>query len=87
CTAEQVRSMDHKPRYDVIVSRAVTTLPEFIRDTKHLVAKGRGRMYYLKGGELADEILPVRNAVRVHELKEVFAEAFFETKKVVEVTL
>lgn len=87
CTAEQVRSMDHKPRYDVIVSRAVTTLPEFIRDTKHLVAKGRGRMYYLKGGELADEILPVRNAVRVYELKEVFAEAFFETKKVVEVTL
>ncbi len=79
--------MDHKPRYDVIVSRAVTTLPEFIRDTKHLVTKGRGRMYYLKGGELADEILPVRNAVRVYELKEVFAEAFFETKKVVEVTL
>ena len=87
CTAEQVRSTDHKARYDVIVSRAVTTLPEFIRDTKHLVAKGQGRMYYLKGGELADEILPVRNNVRVHELKEVFAEPFFETKKVVEVTL
>jgi 16S rRNA (guanine527-N7)-methyltransferase len=44
-------------------------------------------MYYLKGGELADEILPVRNAVRVHELKEVFSEPFFETKKVVEVSL
>jgi 16S rRNA (guanine527-N7)-methyltransferase len=87
CTAEQVRSMDHKARYDVIVSRAVTTLPEFIRDTKHLVPKGQGRMYYLKGGELADEILPVRNAVRVHELKEFFAEEFFATKKVVEVTL
>ena len=87
CTAEQVRSTDHKGRYDVIVSRAVTTLPEFIRDTKHLVAKGQGRMYYLKGGELADEILPVRNNVRVHELKEVFSEPFFETKKVVEVAL
>jgi 16S rRNA (guanine527-N7)-methyltransferase len=87
CTAEQVRSTDHKQRYDVIVSRAVTTLPEFIRDTKHLVTKGQGKMYYLKGGELADEILPVRNAVRVHELKEVFSEPFFETKKVVEVSL
>lgn len=85
CTAEQVRSTDHKGRYDVIVSRAVTTLPEFIRDTEHLVAKGQGRMYYLKGGELADEILPVRNAVRVHELKEFFSEEFFATKKVVEV--
>jgi 16S rRNA (guanine527-N7)-methyltransferase len=87
CTAEQVRSTDHKQRCDVIVSRAVTTLPEFIRDTKHLVTKGQGKMYYLKGGELADEILPVRNAVRVHELKEVFSEPFFETKKVVEVSL
>ncbi|MEZ4740677.1 MAG: 16S rRNA (guanine(527)-N(7))-methyltransferase RsmG [Flavobacteriales bacterium] len=87
CTAEQVRSTDHKGRYDVIVSRAVTTLPEFIRDTKHLVTKGQGKMYYLKGGELADEILPLRNSVRVHELKEVFSEPFFETKKVVEVAL
>lgn len=85
CTAEQVRSTDHKLRYDVIVSRAVTTLPEFIRDTRHLVTKGQGRMYYLKGGELADEILPVRNAVKVHELRKFFSEEFFATKKVVEV--
>ncbi|MBK7297704.1 MAG: 16S rRNA (guanine(527)-N(7))-methyltransferase RsmG [Flavobacteriales bacterium] len=85
CTAEQLRSTDHNMRYDVIVSRAVTTLPEFIRDTKHLVSKGQGRMYYLKGGELADEILPVRQSVRVHELNKVFKEEFFATKKVVEV--
>ncbi len=87
CTAEQVRSMDHQERYDVIVSRAVTTLPEFIRDTKHLVPIRQGAMYYLKGGELADEILPVRNAVKVHELKEFFSGEFFGTKKVVEVRL
>ena len=87
CTAEQVRSTDHKKVYDVIVSRAVTTLPEFIRDTKHLVPKARGRMYYLKGGELADEILPVRNPVRVYELKEFYTEERFATKKVVEVQL
>ena len=62
-------------------------MPEFIRDTKHLVAKGQGHMYYLKGGELADEILPVRNPVRVHELKAFFAGEFFETKKVVEVEI
>jgi 16S rRNA (guanine527-N7)-methyltransferase len=86
-TAEQVRSPEHKGHYDLIVSRAVTTLPEFIRDTKHLVAKGEGRMLYLKGGELADEILPVRNPVRVHELNEHFTEDFFATKKVVEVEL
>lgn len=87
CTAEQVRSTEHRGDYNVIVSRAVTTLPEFIRDTKHLVAKGRGRMYCLKGGELADEILPLRNPVRVHELNKFFSGEFFATKKVVEVGL
>lgn len=87
CTAEQVRSEDHKARYDIIISRAVTTLPEFIRATKHLVTKGQGRMLYLKGGDIMDEIAPVRDRVRVHHLREFFSEEFFETKKVVEVAM
>ncbi len=87
CTAEQVRSEDHKVRYDIIISRAVTTLPEFIRATKHLVPKGEGRMLYLKGGDIMDEIAPVRDRVRVHHLREFFTEEFFETKKVVEVAI
>lgn len=86
-TAEQVRSEDHRQKYDMIVSRAVTTLPEFLKATKHLVQPGVGRMLYLKGGELADEILPVKQPVRVHELAPVFKEEFFATKKVVEVQL
>jgi len=87
CTAEQVRSEGHKQRYDVIVSRAVTTLPEFLRMTKHLVPKGEGKLYYLKGGELADELLPVKQRYRVHELGEFFEEEFFATKKVVELEM
>lgn len=87
CTAEQMRSNDHNGRYDIIISRAVTTLPEFIRATKHLVPKGEGRMLYLKGGDIMDEIAPVRDRVRVHHLREFFTEEFFETKKVVEVRL
>ena len=87
CTAEQVRSTEHRQRYDVIVSRAVSALPEFIRDTKHLVVHGAGRLYALKGGDLADELLPVRQRYRVHELSRVFEEEFFATKKVVEVEL
>jgi 16S rRNA (guanine527-N7)-methyltransferase len=86
-TAEQVRSHDHKARYDFIVSRAVTTLPEFIKATRHLVPKGQGRLFYLKGGELADELRPVRQPIRVTELRDVFREEFFATKKVVEVGL
>lgn len=98
CTAEQVRSEDHKLKYDFIVSRAVTALPEFIRATTHLVHKlprplpplsegWSNGLLYLKGGELADEILPVRQQLRVFELKEHFSEEFFATKKVVAVSL
>jgi 16S rRNA (guanine527-N7)-methyltransferase len=109
CTAEQIRSEDHKSRYDYIVSRAVTTLPEFIRMTKHLIdprspykagthspLPGRGAggvgtlksgILYLKGGELADEILPLKQQVRVYDLMEIYQEEFFETKKVVHVVL
>lgn len=87
CTAEQVRSEDHKQRYDYLVSRAVTTLPEFLRMTRHLVPKGAGELYYLKGGDLADELLPVKQRYRVYDLSEFFEEEFFATKKVVQVTL
>ncbi|MFT3886259.1 MAG: hypothetical protein QM724_12790 [Flavobacteriales bacterium] len=37
-----------------------------------------------KDGELADEVLPVRQPVCVHELSSYFSEEFFATKKVVE---
>lgn len=87
CSAEQVRSEDHRQKYDVIVSRAVTTLPEFLRMTRHLVNKGEGTLYYLKGGELADELLPIKQSYRVFELSEFFEEDFFATKKVVRVEL
>lgn len=97
-TAGQVRSEDHKLKYDFIVSRAVATLPEFIKATKHLVPNTRqtlgkhqepmqSGLLYLKGGELADELRPLRYSVRVTELRDVFREEFFATKKVVEVGL
>jgi 16S rRNA (guanine527-N7)-methyltransferase len=55
--------------------------------TKHLVPKGQGKLYYLKGGELADELLPLKQQYRVYELSEFFEEEFFATKKVVEVEM
>ncbi|HEY0976575.1 MAG TPA: 16S rRNA (guanine(527)-N(7))-methyltransferase RsmG [Flavobacteriales bacterium] len=98
CTAEQVRSEDHKRKYDFIVSRAVTALPDFIRATRHLVPKDprpkeplsddwNTGMLYLKGGQLADEIMPVTQPVRVIDLNEFFPGEFFATKKVVAVSL
>lgn len=96
-TAEQVRSEEHKAKYDFIVSRAVAALPEFIKATKHLVPhrkqslKGdeplRSGILYLKGGELHEELRPLERPVRVTELAGFFEGEFFHTKKVVEVAL
>jgi 16S rRNA (guanine527-N7)-methyltransferase len=55
--------------------------------TKHLVPKGRGKLFYLKGGELADELMPIKQGYRVHALSAFFEEEFFATKKVVEIQM
>lgn len=84
-TAEQVRSEEHHGRYDVIVSRAVTALPDFIKATRHLLGPHAPGIFYLKGGELADEIHGLKH-VKIHALSDHFSGEFFETKKVVHVS-
>lgn len=41
----------------------------------------------LKGGELEREVMPVKHQTIVTDLKDFFSEEFFETKKVVYVTV
>ena len=41
----------------------------------------------LKGGELDNEILPVKHQTIITDLKDYFTEYYFETKKVVYVTI
>lgn len=75
-----------KEKFHFIVSRAVTQMPEFLRWTKgkfekeQMNAKHNG-VLYLKGGDLAEELAGIK--CEIFELKKVFDEPFFETKKVV----
>ncbi|MFZ4547389.1 MAG: 16S rRNA (guanine(527)-N(7))-methyltransferase RsmG, partial [Bacteroidales bacterium] len=83
--AIQLRAEDVKPKFDFIVSRAVTTLPEFInwvsnnlkKESKHTLKNG---ILYLKGGDLAAELAPFKSKSRVYLLSDYFQESFFETK-------
>jgi len=85
CRAEEV-----KQKFDFVVSRAVTTLPDFMRwvegsirkDSKHDLPNG---ILYLKGGDLATELAPLKNKYTIFDLNAYFREEFFETKKVVHV--
>lgn len=81
--AETVPSSFH-----FIVSRAVTTLPEFMIWTRNKIKKESfnklpNGILYLKGGDLSQEIAEVSNPIRLFNLSDYFEEEFFLTKKVV----
>ncbi|MCK5730287.1 MAG: 16S rRNA (guanine(527)-N(7))-methyltransferase RsmG [Draconibacterium sp.] len=90
--AEQVRAEQLKDKYDFVVSRAVTRLPEFIKwiqkniSKKHKNALPNG-ILYLKGGDLTEEITLFKNSIFIQNLSEYFDEEFFETKKIVHLPL
>ncbi len=77
-------------RYDFIVSRAVTTLAEFVGWTAQKIERQSRNpkpngILYLKGGHLSEELkqLPKRWVTQLIPLSGWFEEEFFETKSLV----
>ncbi len=75
-------------RFDYVVSRAVTAMPEFVGWVWNKIEKGqRGTLpngiLYLKGGELAEELALTGRRWTLYDIPQFFDEEFFETKKVV----
>lgn len=85
--AEQLRAENVTVRYDFIVSRAVTNMPDFVawvrgkakKDSRHALPNG---ILYLKGGDLSAELRDFPKAVE-YPIPGFFEDDFFETKKVV----
>jgi 16S rRNA (guanine527-N7)-methyltransferase len=91
-TAIHTRAEDVKQKFDFVVSRAVTVLPDFIKWVENKITKEsrheiKNGILYLKGGDLEAELTPLRNKYQIFNLNEYFNEDFFETKKVVHVKL
>lgn len=85
--AEQRRAGTFDERFDFIVSRAVTNMPDFVKWVRKNIAKKSNHelpngILYLKGGDLTEELTLFPKAIQ-HELSDYFEEEFFETKKVV----
>lgn len=90
--AIQARAEDVKGKFDFVVSRAVTTLPDFTKWVENKIKKEnrnimKNGILYLKGGDLETELSPLHNKYQVFNLSDYFEESFFETKKVVHVAL
>ena len=86
--AMQIRAEQLDGEYDFVVSRAVTTLGEFVPWVKGKISKSqynklRNGILYLKGGDLTSELFTFRHKVKTRDISEWFEEEFFETKKVI----
>jgi len=85
------RAESIKGQYDFIISRAVTTMPDFVSWIKNRVAKKnvhpiKNGILYLKGGDLTEE-LKIYTKATLYNLSDYFEEDFFETKKIVHLPL
>lgn len=82
------RAEEEKDKFDFVVSRAVMELPGFVKLTrKNIESKSfnylKNGILYLKGGDLTGELNLFQKKAAVYEIKNLFEEPFFETKKVV----
>ena len=87
-TAFNGRVEEILPGFDFVVSRAVTTLPEFVAWTRKKIRPGGfneipNGIIYLKGGDLQTELEPFGSQVRVVPISDYFEDPYFETKKII----
>ncbi len=83
-----IRAEQIKEKFDFVVSRAVTELPTFVQWVKDSFKKTHNNVYpngifYLKGGDLKQELAAIHRPYEVFNLQEYFCEDFFLEKKVV----
>lgn len=91
-SASHERAENIKEKFDFVVSRAVTAMPDFLPWTKNKFKKQnlnslKNGILYLKGGDLTEEMKPVKEKFQIHPIPDFFKEEFFETKKVVYVKM
>ena len=87
-TFRHCRAQEEKDKFDFVVSRAVMPLDELLKIVqKNISGKQQNAipngLICLKGGELDKETMPVKHKVVITNLKDIFTEEYFDTKKVV----
>ena len=87
-TARNCRAEQLGEKFDYVVSRAVTEMARFMPWAWPLLRKGeRGTLpngiLYLKGGELAEELAATRHNWDLYDIRTMFDDEFFDTKRVV----
>ena len=87
--AKQIRVENFDRKFDFVISRAVSEIDNLAplisnnisKNSKHEIENG---LIYLKGGELNKEI-SIYSDLKVFEIKKVFSNPFFESKKILHI--
>jgi 16S rRNA (guanine527-N7)-methyltransferase len=82
----RIEEIDEK--FDFVISRAVTSFPEFTGWVRKLIIPGGindlpNGIIYLKGGNIDEEIRPFEGKIRIKEVSDYFEEECFLTKKII----
>lgn len=91
-TFRHARAEEEKQLFDFVVSRAVMPLADLVKIIRKNISPKQQNplpngLICLKGGELEHEAMPFKHKTVMHDLSEDFKEEFFQTKKVVYVTI
>lgn len=91
-TFRHCRAEEEKAKFDFVVSRAVMPLMDLVKIVRKNITKEQRNalpngLICLKGGELDKETMPMKRHAMITPLSDYFKEEFFETKKVVYVSL
>lgn len=87
-TFRHARAEEEKQLFDFVVSRAVMPLTDLLKIIRKNISPKQQNplpngLICLKGGELEHEAMPFKNKTTMWDLKDIFEEEFFKTKKVV----
>jgi 16S rRNA (guanine527-N7)-methyltransferase len=90
--ARHVRVEEVNQKFDFVVSRAVTAFPRFVAMVRTRISAQNNNslpngILYLKGGDFEEETAPFGKQIKVYELQSFFGEEFFETKKLIHMSL
>ncbi|MCU4175250.1 16S rRNA (guanine(527)-N(7))-methyltransferase RsmG [Carboxylicivirga sp. N1Y90] len=91
-SAKQIRVENHPEQYDFIISRAVTAFPAFVKLCKgRILVKQHNAIsngiLYLKGGDFSEELKPFSKNASITPLSSYFEEDFFDTKKLIHLSM
>lgn len=91
-TAAHRNAIEEKGKYDFVVSRAVMPAADLVKLVRKNIRREQRNslpngLLCLKGGDLTEELAPFAKRCEVWDLAESFKEEFFETKKVVYISL